>query len=50
MLRVISFICRITRPEAGVILVLLSWREKNKQTNKMGLQGSEGEPGDSKYN
>lgn len=30
MLRVINFICRITRPEADVTLELLSWRKETK--------------------
>lgn len=48
MLRVLSFICRIIRPEAGSLLYFLAGGQKLK--NKPELQESEGEPGDSEYN
>lgn len=51
MLRDLNFLCRMIRPEAGVILVPLSWRgKKNPKNKKQSYRGSEGEPGDSKYN
>lgn len=50
MLRDLSFLCRMIRPKAGVTLVPLSWRGKKNKKPKTELQGSEGEPGDSKYN